>query len=416
MSAPSAKAADALRGREFVAMMAMLMALQALAIDSMLPALGHIAHDLNISDPNRRQLVVGVFLLASGLASLVPGTLADRYGRRPVLLASLSCYVVFGLACSVVTEFNTLLILRVLQACGCAGLIVLPNAIVRDRFSGDTMARISSTISTVFMIVPILAPSLGQLVMLVGGWRWIFGVLGALGTVMALWVWLRLPETLRPEFRQAVRPGQIASNMWDAATTRASIGYVIGSGLVTGSMLGFINSSQQLLAEHFGAGKAFPLLFAGCAMTMALASFINSRIVERFGTRRVSHLGVLLFIAMSLLQVVAASQPHQTLWQFLPLLAINLCLIGFIGANFSSIALQPFARTAGSAASLHVFIRMVAGSLIGITIGQAYDGTARPLAISLLLCGILSLVLVLHSERGKLFRRLNPPGASHPVA
>lgn len=416
MSAPSAKAADALRGREFVAMMAMLMALQALAIDSMLPALGHIAHDLNISDPNRRQLVVGVFLLASGLASLVPGTLADRYGRRPVLLASLSCYVVFGLACSVVTEFNTLLILRVLQACGCAGLIVLPNAIVRDRFSGDTMARISSTISTVFMIVPILAPSLGLLVMLVGGWRWIFGVLGALGTVMALWVWLRLPETLRPEFRQAVRPGQIASNMWDAATTRASIGYVIGSGLVTGSMLGFINSSQQLLAEHFGAGKAFPLLFAGCAMTMALASFINSRIVERFGTRRVSHLGVLLFIAMSLLQVVAASQQHQTLWQFLPLLAINLCLIGFIGANFSSIALQPFARTAGSAASLHVFIRMVAGSLIGITIGQAYDGTARPLAISLLLCGILSLVLVLHSERGKLFRRLNPPGASHPVA
>lgn len=416
MSAPSAKAADALRGREFVAMMAMLMALQALAIDSMLPALGHIAHDLNISDPNRRQLVVGVFLLASGLASLVPGTLADRYGRRPVLLASLSCYVVFGLACSVVTEFNTLLILRVLQACGCAGLIVLPNAIVRDRFSGDTMARISSTISTVFMIVPILAPSLGQLVLLIGGWRWIFGVLGALGTVMALWVWLRLPETLRPEFRQAVRPGQIASNMWDAATTRASIGYVIGSGLVTGSMLGFINSSQQLLAEHFGAGKAFPLLFAGCAMTMALASFINSRIVERFGTRRVSHLGVLLFIAMSLLQVVAASQQHQTLWQFLPLLAINLCLIGFIGANFSSIALQPFARTAGSAASLHVFIRMVAGSLIGITIGQAYDGTARPLAISLLLCGILSLVLVLHSERGKLFRRLNPPGASHPVA
>lgn len=397
-------------------MMAMLMALQALAIDSMLPALGHIAHDLNISDPNRRQLVVGVFLLASGLASLVPGTLADRYGRRPVLLASLSCYVVFGLACSVVTEFNTLLILRVLQACGCAGLIVLPNAIVRDRFSGDTMARISSTISTVFMIVPILAPSLGQLVLLIGGWRWIFGVLGALGTVMALWVWLRLPETLRPEFRQAVRPGQIASNMWDAATTRASIGYVIGSGLVTGSMLGFINSSQQLLAEHFGAGKAFPLLFAGCAMTMALASFINSRIVERFGTRRVSHLGVLLFIAMSLLQVVAASQQHQTLWQFLPLLAINLCLIGFIGANFSSIALQPFARTAGSAASLHVFIRMVAGSLIGITIGQAYDGTARPLAISLLLCGILSLVLVLHSERGKLFRRLNPPGASHPVA
>ncbi len=389
-------------------MMALLMAMQALAIDAMLPALGHIAADMGVSDPNRRQLVVGLFLLGTGLASLIPGSLADKYGRRRVLLISITCYVVFGFACALATEFNTLLVLRVLQALGCSGLIVMPNAIVRDRYSGDTMARISSTISMVFMVVPILAPSLGQLVLLFAGWRWIFTLLGILGTVMGLWVWLRLPETLRPEYRQEIRPMAIAGNMLVAAKTRTSIGYVIGSALVTGSLFGFINSAQQLLAEHFGAGETFPLLFAGCALTMAVANFTNSRTVEKFGTRRVSHTAVLLFIATSVVQVLVAHQPHQTLWQFVPLMAANMCLIGFIGANFGAIGLQPFARIAGAAASLQAFTRMVLGGLIGIMIGQSYDGTARPLALALLICGSLSLALVLFSERGVLFRRLNP--------
>lgn len=393
---------------EFIAMMALLMAMQALAIDAMLPALGHIAADMGVSDPNRRQLVVGLFLLGTGLASLIPGSLADKYGRRRVLLISITCYVVFGFACALATEFNTLLVLRVLQALGCSGLIVMPNAIVRDRYSGDTMARISSTISMVFMVVPILAPSLGQLVLLFAGWRWIFTLLGILGTVMGLWVWLRLPETLRPEYRQEIRPMAIAGNMLVAAKTRTSIGYVIGSALVTGSLFGFINSAQQLLAEHFGAGETFPLLFAGCALTMAVANFTNSRTVEKFGTRRVSHTAVLLFIATSVVQVLVAHQPHQTLWQFVPLMAANMCLIGFIGANFGAIGLQPFARIAGAAASLQAFTRMVLGGLIGIMIGQSYDGTARPLALALLICGSLSLALVLFSERGVLFRRLNP--------
>lgn len=394
--------------KEFIVLMAMLMAMQALAIDSMLPALGQIATDLNVSDPNRRQLVIGLFLLTSGCASLVPGTLADRFGRRPVLLICLICYIVFGFACAIATEFNTLLVLRVLQALGCAGLAVLPTAIVRDRYSGDAMARMSSTISVVFMIVPIIAPSLGQFVLLFAGWRWIFATLGTLGLVMLLWVWKRLPETQRPEFRQKIHPLHIARNMAAVITTRASIGYVIGSGLVSGSLFGFINSAQQLLAEHFGAGDAFPLLFAGCALAMALASFANSRIVERFGARRVSHLAVLTFVALSALQVLLASQPDQTLWQFVPVLALNMCMIGFIGANFGSIALQPFAETAGAAASVQAFIRLALGSLIGIAIGQAYDGTARPLATGLLLCGVMSLLLVLFSEHGRLFRRLNP--------
>jgi len=183
---------------EFIALMAMIMALQALGIDAMLPALGTIAAELGARDPNERQLIVGVYLIAAGLGSLFPGALADRFGRRPVLFGALGCYVILSLACAVVGDFQALLVLRVLQALTCAGLAVLPNAIIRDRFAGDRMASMLSTVSMVFLIVPILAPSFGQAVLLVAGWRWIFGAMAVLGSAVALWAWLRLPETLNP--------------------------------------------------------------------------------------------------------------------------------------------------------------------------------------------------------------------------
>lgn len=401
--------------RETIAMMALVMALQALAVDAMLPALGDIARDLGATDPNRRQLVVGAFLLASGFASLVPGSLADRFGRRPVLLGCFAIYVVFSLACALVTSFDALLAMRVAQAVGCGGLVVLPGAIIRDRFSGDQMARQMSIISVVFLVVPMLAPSIGQIVLLFAGWRWIFVFLAVMAMAMAAWVYIRLPETLHPEYRQAIRPMTIARNMTEAATNRSAIGYVLGGALTFGGMVGYVNSSQQLVGEHFGAGELFPVLFGFSALMMAFANFSNSRIVERFGARRVSHTAVIAFIAVSALQTWFSSRDDETLWQFMPLMITNMILIGFIGANFGSIALQPFERTAGSANSVHAFLRVVIGSVIGIAVGQAYDGSAHPLALALLSAGILSLLLVLYSEKGKLFRRLHPPGTPRPI-
>jgi DHA1 family bicyclomycin/chloramphenicol resistance-like MFS transporter len=400
---------------EFIAMMAMMQALQALSIDSMLPALGIMARDLGTTDPNQRQLVVGIYLIASGFGALLPGSLADRYGRRPVLFASLGFYFIFCLGCALVQDFQTLLVLRALQAIGSAGLVVLPAAIIRDRFEGDRMARMLSTISVVFMIVPILAPTFGQFILLFAGWRWIFGGIALMAVLVGGWVFLRLPETLHPEYRQKIEPLTIGANMWIAASNRGSIGYVIASALVLGGLFGYINSAQQLVVEHFGAGQGFPLLFAITALGMALANFTNSRIVERFGARRVSHGALLGFIGVSAVQVWAAFSPGESLWSFMPMMAANMCLIGFIGANFGSIALQPFARIAGAAASLQAFVRMVIGSTVGALIGQAYDNTARPLALALLCGGIISVGLVLFSERGQMFRRLLQPGVPRPI-
>lgn len=395
-------------------MMATLMALVALSIDAMLPALDDIAADLHAGDPNRRQLVIGVYLFAAAIGALLPGALADRYGRRPVLFGALGCYAVLALVCALAVNFEMLLAARAMQALLSAGLSVLPSAIVRDRFSGDRMARTLSTITLVFMAVPMIAPSYGQLVLVVADWRWIFGGTAIMAMIVSAWIWLRLPETLEPDNRQNIHLSTIVGNMTRGLTERASIGYVVGGGILWSGLFGYLNSSQQLVAEHFGAGDNFALYFALMAGMMALANLTNATIVMRFGARRVSHSALFAFIVVALLQVWRSFSGHETLWDFVLLMGTQMCLIAFMGANFTSIALQPFGRIAGAAASAQMFVRSSLSSVLGIAIGQAYDGSARPISLALLIGGLIALVLVLYSERGRLFRRLNPPGKQQP--
>ncbi len=384
-------------------MMAMLMALNAFGIDAVLPALDELASSLG-AEGNSRQFVVGAYLLAAGLGTLVPGAFADRYGRRPVLFVSLAMYIVLSLACAAVTDFVSLIVLRSLQGFCAAGIIALPPAIIRDRVGGDKMARMMSLIFVIFLLVPAVAPSIGQgVMMLMGDWRWIFGIMAVAGVAMTAWVFFRLPETLHDDDRQEIRVVVIALNMKSAVTLRSTIGYTLGSALVFGGLFGFINSSQQLIGEAFGAGDRFPLIFAICAGCMAIANWSNSRIVERFGARRVSHAALFAFIAVAAAQFWFANQPNETLWTFVPLMAANMSLLGFIGANFGSIAMQPFRQIAGAASSAQSFLRMTTGALLGAGIGYAYDGTARPLAAALLVTAVLTLAFVLYSERGGLF-------------
>lgn len=389
--------------RELIWMMALLMACNAFGIDAILPALDNMATDLG-AQGNSRQFVVGAYLLAAGIGILIPGAFADRYGRRPVLFVALGCYIALSLACTLATDFTVLVVLRAAQGFFAAGIIALPPAIIRDQVGGDRMARMMSLIFVIFMLVPAIAPSIGQgILLLLGNWRWIFVGMALLGTVMGVWVYIRLPETLHEDDRQEIRLGLIMRNMRSAVTLRDTVGYTLGSALVFGGLFGFINSSQQLIGEAFGAGDQFPILFALCAGCMAIANWLNSRIVERFGARRVSHAGLFAFIVVSGLQLWFANQPNETLWTFVPLMAANMSLLGFIGANFGSIALQPFKHTAGAASSAQGFLRLTSGAALGSFIGYSYDGTARPLALALLVTAVLSLIFVLFSEKGELF-------------
>jgi DHA1 family bicyclomycin/chloramphenicol resistance-like MFS transporter len=383
-------------------MMALLMALNAFGIDAILPALDALAADLGVSG-NDRQFVIGVYLLTAGIGALAPGALADRFGRRPILLGSIAVYIVLSVASAMAPTYDALIAVRGAQGFFAAGIVALPPAIIRDRVGGDKMAKMMSLIFVIFLMVPAVAPTIGEGILQLGNWRAIFGFMAVLGVAVGAWVHFRLPESLSEQNRQPIHLGTIAANMTRALSTPSVAGYVLGSALVFGALFGFINSSQQLITQTFGAGDIFPMVFAICAGSMAFASWSNARIVERFGARRVSHTALFAFIVVSAVQVMFAFQPDESLWQFVPLMAINMALLGFIGSNFGAIAMNPFFAIAGAASSAHGFVRMTMAALLGGAIGYAFDGTARPLALALLASGLACLVLVLWSEKGKLF-------------
>ena len=245
--------------KEFVAMVAALMALNALAIDIMLPGLREIGHALDVSDENRRQTVLTAYLWAFGVGQLLVGSVSDRFGRKPVLLGGLALYIVAAAICAAAPTFEALLVARALQGLASAAPRVVVTAVVRDRYGGRRMASVMSLAMMAFISVPVLAPSIGQLILLFGSWRAIFGLLTVYGLVMTVWTWRRLPETLPPDRRRSASLTDVAFAIRKVLTTRQTLGYALATGMMFGANFGFIVSAQQIFTDVFGLGVYFPL-------------------------------------------------------------------------------------------------------------------------------------------------------------
>ncbi|WP_439495135.1 multidrug effflux MFS transporter [Bosea sp. (in: a-proteobacteria)] len=387
----------------FVAMMAALMATNALAIDAMLPALPQIGEALGIHEPNERQWIVTSYLLGFGVAQIVYGTLSDRFGRRPVLLFGLVVYVVASVLSAFSTSFAMLMLARVVQGVGAAATRVLAVSIVRDCYSGRDMARVMSLALIVFLAVPILAPSIGQAILWVAPWRWIFGVLTAFGAVVMLWAAIRLPETLHEEDRTPIKLASIVAAFRTVLTTRIGVGYMLAMTFVLGGLFGFINSAQQVFVDVFRAPEWFTTIFALIAACMAAASLLNSRIVGRLGMRRVSHGALLGYIALTSLHAILALSGHESLWTFALLQGGTMFAFGLLAPNFGAMAMDPLGHVAGTASSVQGFVTTVGGALLGFYIGQHFNGTVVPLTLGFSLCGLVALAIVLVAEKGRLF-------------
>ena len=394
---------------EFIALAAALMAVNALAVDIMLPALQQIGAALNVESENHRQYVITAYFAGLALALLAYGPISDQFGRRKPLLFGLGIYVLAAFAAAFAPSFETLLLLRFVQGIGAASTRVIAVSVVRDRFGGRQMAEIMSLIFMVFMVVPVVAPAMGQIVMLFSEWHMIFIVMAVSALAITLWAAIRLPETMHPEDRRPLSVMSIARGFRTVLTTRMSLWYTLASMTIFGALFGFINSAQQVYVGLYGLGVWFPLVFAAIAGMMSVSSFLNSRLVVKFGMRKLSHGALIGFLLVSAIWLVWSLTGPVPFPAFIVLFALAMFQFGWIGSNFNSISMEPLGHIAGTASSVQGFMQTLGGGMIGAAIGQSFDGTTVPLAIGF--CGVASigLVMVLIAEKGKLFRGQHDP-------
>jgi MFS transporter, DHA1 family, multidrug resistance protein len=396
---------------EFIALAAMLMALNALAIDIMLPGLQEIGAALGVENENHRQYVISAYLLGFGIAQLGYGPISDRFGRRAPMLVGLAIYVVSSIAVVFVPSFAGVLALRFIQGIGSAATRVITISIVRDVYGGRQMAEVMSLIMMVFMVVPVIAPGTGQIVLLFGDWHLIFVFMAVIAVIVGSWMYYRLPETLHPEDVRPFTVKSVLSGFKIVLTNRIALCYTLSSTFIFGALFGFINSAEQVYKGVYQLGQWFALAFAGVALFMALSSFINARLVGRFGMRRLSHGSLIGFIVITfvwLLIQVYGPQP-MPFALFIVLFALAMFQFGWIGSNFNSLAMEPLGHVAGTASSVIGFMGTVGGSLIGALIGQSFDGTALPMVAGFFTVSLIGLVFVLIAEKGQLFHPHNKP-------
>lgn len=409
MTLPAANPHPGMGFRQFVALMAALMATNALSIDAMLPALPEIGRALAIDTDNHRQWIVTAYLLGFGGAQIIYGPLSDRYGRKPVMLVGLAIFTVASVAAIFATTFESMIAARVVQGIGTAATRVLVVSIVRDCYSGRQMARVMSLAFIVFLAVPILAPSIGQLIMLVAPWRWIFGLLTLAGAALMLWTVWKLPETLHPEDRMPLSFAGISHAFAVTLSNRMAVGYMLAVTLVMGGLFGFVNSAQQIFFDALGAGELFTVIFAAIAAFMAVSSFLNARIVGRLGTRLVSHAALLGYIFFGVVHYAISAGGHESLWTFWAMQSGLMFCFGLMTPNFNSMAMEPLGHVAGTASSVQGFVTTFGGAVLGLYIGQHFDGTVVPFTLWLSVFGIGALVMVLFAENGRLFKARNVP-------
>ncbi len=388
---------------ELIALIAALMALNALAIDILLPALPHIGEAMGVAQENDRQLVVTMYMLGFGAGQIFFGPIADRYGRRAPLLVGLVVYVCVAFAAIWAPNYALFLALRVLQGLGAAGTRVIATAVVRDCYSGRVMAEIMSLVFMVFMIIPIVAPAIGQILLAFGPWWTILLFMSGLALAISIWTYVRLPETLPADKRRPLSFASISGALMMVVTNRIAMSYTLAGAFMFGALLGFVSTAQQVYVGIFDLGTLFPLAFAATAILMALASFLNAKVVGRFGMRRISHFGVFVMIGCSALWVLANMIGPVPFWAFFIFISINMFMFSWVISNANSLSMEPLGAVAGMASGVIGSIQTVFGAIMAIIIGQMFDGTLAPTANSYLLMGCLALIIILYGEKGKLF-------------
>lgn len=389
--------------KEFVALMAMMIALTALSIDAMLPALTNIGSDLGVTEPNDNQLIISILFLGLAIGQLFYGPMSDNIGRKPAVYIGLSIFAIGCLTSMLAENLTIMLIGRCLQGIGLSGPRVVTVAIIRDLYKGERMAQVMSFVFAVFIAVPAIAPALGQGILFIANWQIIFVVLLSLGVIAFVWFYLRQEETLAKENRIKFSVLNLKIALKEIVTIRATIAYTLAAGFISSAFVGFLNSSQQVFQIQFGLGEKFPIYFAAIALSVGLASFVNGKLVMRFGMEKMVKTAILFIVTISILfsLIMTFFTPTPSLIFFMVYLLSTVFFVGILFGNLNSMAMEPLGHMAGIGAAIVGSVSTFISVPFGTYIGMQYNGTVEPMVMGFLIFGTLTAVSIFIAKKRK---------------
>lgn len=386
----------------FIVLMASLMSVVAISIDAILPALGYIGSDLGITNPNQVQYIISILFAGMAIGQLIYGPMSDAIGRKKVLYVGLAFYALGSVICYLAPNLQQMLIGRFVQGFGIASPYISTMAIIRDKYAGRDMARVMSLVMVIFILVPCIAPTLGQAIILVSSWREIFLLYIVMIACMVTYIFFKLEETLPPQNRIKFSIINLSNGFKEVLKSRHTVGYTICMGLIFGSFMGYLNSSQQIFQVQFNTGKLFTVYFGMLALLFGVSSFVNSYFVKKLGMRHICLRGTIAIIIASAIFVALHFVAEIELWMFLIYAAVVFFVFGLMFGNLNSLAMEPMGHIAGLAAAVTGFISSIISMTIGAAIGQLYDNTLLPISIGFLVAGTISLLVMFWADKGKL--------------
>jgi DHA1 family bicyclomycin/chloramphenicol resistance-like MFS transporter len=381
---------------ELILLLAFMTSLGALTIDLQLPAMPLILQSFGLAAANQQQWMITAYMFGFAGAQIFYGPISDSFGRKPVLLFGLVVYVLASVACLLADSYWLFLISRGLQGVGAAAARIMVNAITRDFFKGNEMAKVTSLVMLIFIMVPVFAPALGSVILLLGDWHLILWVYMGFGVLVMLWSMLRLPESLAIENKKPLRLGRIKTAFVQVVSEPLSMSFAVISGVIFAGFMAYLNAAEQIYSQIYDAKKHFPYLFGGIALFFGLAAFINAKIVMRFGAMQVTFYGMMVLLLANLvsLMLVMLYAGIPPLWLFVVMMAsINVC-IGLAYGNLMAIAMLPLGNVAGMGASVIGTISAILAAGIGIFISQQLKDTLMPIMLGFTITSMLAFLLV----------------------
>ncbi len=388
---------------EFVVLMASLMSIVALSIDALLPALPEIGAYLQVVNANNNQLLITMIFLGLGFGQLIFGPLSDSFGRKPVVYTGFLLFIIASMVCVITKSFEMMIVGRVLQGVGLSSPRTMAIAIIRDRYSGDYMARIVSIVVMVFIMIPVIAPALGQFILNYYHWKVIFYVNLVFGLLVVIWFWLRQPETLKSENKIPFTGTLFIDGLKEFLKFKEAIAFTLVSGFITGSFMVYLSTSQQIFEQQYNMADLFPYIFASLAISVGLSTFLNSRLVVRFGMWNIAYLACIAYVVVSLLYVLLFwSGKNPSIEVLLGFFAIQFFSIGFLFGNLRALAMNPLGHIAGIGAAINGFVSTVMAVPIANYIGSFVSDSVLPLFIGFSIFGMLSLLIFLYVKQKRL--------------